>query len=78
MLADNRFDILHESRTYGGVTPLMAAIQGGNIFVVGECLNNGMNPFATDRLGQSALEYAAPFQNVNGQDMRELIRQARQ
>ena len=35
-----------ESRTCGGVTPLMCAVQSGNIYVVGECLNRGFNPFA--------------------------------
>ena len=56
----------------------MSALQGGNIYAVGECLNAGMNPFSYDRLGQTALEYAAPYQNVNGQDMQDLIRQARE
>ena len=32
-------------RTVGGETPLMCAAQSGNIFVVGECLNNNFNPF---------------------------------
>ena len=32
-------------RTVGGETPLMYAAQSGNIFTVGECLNNNFNPF---------------------------------
>ena len=61
ILNDSAFEELHEKRTVGGVTPLMAAAQGGNIYAVGECLNNGMNPFAYDRLGKTAYEYSQPF-----------------
>ena len=50
-------DIL-EARTAGGLTPLHFAIQGGNIYLIQECLNQGMHPFAEDYLGQSAVDYA--------------------
>ena len=74
---DSRFQALHESRTLGGLTPLMFAVQSGSMHAVGECLNQGLNPFSPDRLGLSALEHAAPFTNINGQSMPELIEQAR-
>ena len=41
---------LVESRTNGGVTPLMYAVSSGNIYMVGEWLNQGMNPFTKDYL----------------------------
>ena len=69
LMEDPKFECLHESRTIGGLTPLMTALQCSNIYAVGECLNAGMNPFAYDRLGQTAYEYAAPYRNINGQDM---------
>ena len=37
-------------RTRGGETPLMKAVQSGNIYVVGECLNNNYNPFLENSL----------------------------
>ena len=73
LLARPELEDLQESRTHGGVTPLMYVAQSGNIFAVGECLNVGMNPFSVDRMGLSAYEYAAPFQDVNGQSMQELV-----
>ena len=38
-------DINVDAKTCGGETPLMYACQSGDIFVVGECLNNNFNPF---------------------------------
>ena len=67
---------LVESRTNGGVTPLMYAVSSGNIYMVGECLNQGMNPFTKDYLDQSPIEYASPFNSVNGQNIKQLIQQA--
>ena len=61
---------MQDARTNGGVTPLMLAVESGNIYMVGECLNRGFNPFARDYLGRSVLDYAEPFKNVNGQDLR--------
>ena len=57
---------LLESRTKGGVTPLMSAIQSGNVYMVGACLNASFNPFAKDFTGKSVVEYAEPFRDVNG------------
>ena len=37
-------------RTQGGETPLMSAAQSGNIYTVGECLNNNFNPFFQNSL----------------------------
>ena len=45
------FQMVKEARTVGGVTPLMYAVQSGNIHVVGECLNSGFNPYCKDDLG---------------------------
>ena len=42
---------LKEARSVGGVTPLMCAVQSGNIYMVGEALNKGFNPFCKDDLG---------------------------
>ena len=67
---------LYEARSNGGITPLMAAIQSANIFMVGRCLNQGFNPFALDNTGKNCLDYAAPFKDVNGENMRQLIRVA--
>lgn len=46
-----------ERRTNGGLTPLMCAIQSGEAYLVEECLNSGLNPFAVDYLGQSCMDY---------------------
>ncbi len=37
-------------RTKGGETPLMKAVQSGNLYLVGECLNNNYNPFLENSL----------------------------
>jgi len=39
----------------------MKAVQSGNIFVVGECLNNNYNPFLENSLKQTARDFAAAF-----------------
>ena len=39
----------------------MKAVQSGNIFVVGECLNNNYNPFLENSLNQTARDFAAAF-----------------
>ena len=54
------------ARTRGGETPLMHAAQSGNIYVVGECLNNRFNPFFKNSLGQTVLDFASQFKNVYG------------
>lgn len=53
-------------RSCGGETPLMCAAMSGNIFVVGECLNNNFNPFLENSLGMTASDYATYFSNVYG------------
>ena len=62
-----------DSSTNGGITPLMAAVQSGDINVVEQCLAAGCNPQATDLLGQSVLFYARAFKDVKGQNMSEII-----
>ena len=64
---------LMESRTKGGTTPLMAAIQSANVFMVGFCLNHSFNPFAKDCTGKSCMEYATPFRDVNGENIKSLL-----
>ena len=59
--------------TKAGVTPLMMAIESGNIELVAEALNANLNPFLTDALGRKAIDYASQFRNVKGHDMRQLI-----
>ena len=49
---------LHNTRTRGGVTPLMYAAQNPDINYVTLCLNAAMNPFTEDCLGQSVMTYA--------------------
>ena len=56
-------------RTVGGETPLMAAAQSGNIFTVGECLNNNFNPFLENSLHMTARDYAAYFPQVYGHSL---------
>jgi hypothetical protein len=41
----------------------MKAVQSGNIFVVGECLNNNYNPFLENSLNQTARDFAVAFNN---------------
>ena len=43
----------------------MKAVQSGNIFVVGECLNNNYNPFLENSLNQTARDLAASFKNAD-------------
>jgi len=63
-----------EARSNGGVTPLMSAIQSGNVYLVAHCLKASFDPFAKDFLGQSCLDYAAPFGAPEGQkSIKDLI-----
>eukprot|EP00353_Schmidingerella_taraikaensis_P016520 CAMPEP_0185602980 /NCGR_PEP_ID=MMETSP0436-20130131/2127_1 /TAXON_ID=626734 ORGANISM="Favella taraikaensis, Strain Fe Narragansett Bay" /NCGR_SAMPLE_ID=MMETSP0436 /ASSEMBLY_ACC=CAM_ASM_000390 /LENGTH=153 /DNA_ID=CAMNT_0028233307 /DNA_START=54 /DNA_END=515 /DNA_ORIENTATION=+ len=59
--------------TNAGVSPLMCAVDSGNIELVVLCLNEKLNPFLKDALDRSALDYARHFNNVQGHNMRELI-----
>ena len=51
-------------RSCGGETPLMSAALSGNIFVVGECLNNNFNPFLENSLGMTAIDYTKYFSGI--------------
>ena len=62
--------------TNAGVTPLMMAIESGEIDFVAECLNNNMNPFVKDALERTASDYAKHYRDVMGHDMRTLIENA--
>ena len=57
---------LYEARSNGGVTPLMSAIQSGNPYIVGHCLNKSFNPFQRDYMGKTCRDYARPFSQVGG------------
>ena len=57
---------MYEARSSGGVTPLMNAVMSGNPYIVGFCLNHSFNPFMQDYMGQTCLDYAAPFVRVGG------------
>ena len=59
--------------TNAGVTPLMMAIESGNIQLVATALNHNLNPFLKDALGRIAIDYAQAFRDVKGQDMRKCI-----
>ena len=61
--------LLKESRTVGGVTPLMCAVQSGNIYLVGACLNKGLNPYCKDDLGQTPDIYARNYGGTEEQSM---------
>ena len=64
---------LYEAKSNGGVTPLMSAIQSGNVYMVGHCLNTSFNPFSIDYTGRSCLDYAEPFKMIVGQSLKDLI-----
>lgn len=64
------------ARTFGGQTPLICAVQSGNIYVVAECLNKHFNPFDCDGLMLGPIDYAKQFQNVEGNNLAQLIEKA--
>ena len=66
-------DVDVDAVTNSGVTSLMMAIESGNISLVAECLNANLNPFIKDALDRTAMDYAATYRDVLGQDMRQLI-----
>ena len=69
-------DVDVDAVTNSGVTSLMMAIESGNISLVAECLNANLNPFIKDALDRTAMDYAATYRDVLGQDMRQLIQAA--
>ena len=44
--------------TNAGVSPLMTAVESGQIKLVAKCLNERLNPFLKDALDRTALDYA--------------------
>ena len=50
--------------THAGVSPLMLAVESGNIDLVIYGLEQHFNPFLKDALDRSALDYANIFTNV--------------
>ena len=77
---EDNFDVLLDCEeididavTQAGVTPLMTAVESGDIQLVAKCLNERLNPFLRDALDRTALEYAQHFRDVLGHDMRSLI-----
>ena len=77
------FDMLVESeeidydmQTNAGVTPLMMAVQSGNVKLVASCLNNNLNPFLKDGLERTAVDYAQSMTDEAGNSVRKLIKDA--
>ena len=50
-------EVYKDLQTRAGVTPLMMAASSGDLDIVYECLNAGMNPFLKDGLNQTATDY---------------------
>ena len=51
-------DIEFDAVTNAGVTPLMTAVESGDIQLVAKCLNERLNPFLKDALDRTAFDYA--------------------
>ena len=64
---------LFESRTNGGCTPLMTAIQAKNVRIVQLCLLEHMNPNVVDYAGRSCEFLTAQFRDEAGETMRANI-----
>ena len=47
----------------------MCAVQSGNIYLVGACLNKGLNPYCKDDLGQTPDIYARNYSGAEEQNM---------
>lgn len=54
----------------------MFAAMSGNIYVMAECLNRGMNPFNKDGLNMTTRDHAISFQNVSGTNFTTLVEKA--
>ena len=55
----------------------MYAALSGNIFAVGECLNNSFNPFLENSIGMTASDYSMYFNNTQyGQNLQSVIQTA--
>ena len=68
---------LFESRTVGGSTPLMLAIQAKNVRIVQLCLLEHMNPNVVDYAGRSCEFLTAQFRDEAGDTMRSNIIEAK-
>ena len=66
-------DIDVDAVTLAGVTPLMMAVESGQIQLVAEGLNSNLNPFMRDGLDRAALDYAQKYKGNLGNDLRQLI-----
>ena len=57
--------------TNGGMTPLMFAVESGDLNSVAACLNAQCNPFKFNVLNETVLDLAKKFPNVieNGESM---------
>lgn len=69
---------MYEKRTKGGMTPLMFAIESGNVEIVVECLQSSFNPFAQDYAGKSVLQYALPYRSGGDSSIYGLVQQVQQ
>ena len=63
-----------DAMTLGGETPLMCAARSGNIYLVGECLNQNFNPFVRNCLGETAADQAQLYKGeVYGENLTAVI-----
>ena len=76
-LLANKEETIVDPVTKAGVTPMMCAVERGDIQLVAKCLNKGCNPFLKDALDREALDYAKFYRDILGSDMRELIEEAK-
>ena len=63
-------DIDVDAVTNSGVTPLMMAVESGQIQLVAEGLNGNLNPFMRDGTDRAALDYAQKYKGNLGNDLR--------
>ena len=52
--------------TVGGMTPLMYAVESGEVETVATCLNSSCNPFAQNGFGETAKDLANKFSATQG------------
>ena len=71
LIEDEDCDV--DAVTKAGVTPLMSAVESGDINLLALCLNERLNPFFKDALGRTALDYSQSFRDVEGYNMKVSI-----